>query len=461
MTTEPLLSLLTNPPWTIAPSRQQPRESEIEKTHERRTPLPYALDFSYNGETFRCLYAGHGQSKVVYGFPRDSSFSGHRVLKLTKDLDQEPAICDELKNRCRTAQPPIKLCPAIYDRACCLEVNSKGEQVGYWFAWLAESAIPLNKFMSSLDFVHQQTCLRVALYKQVVAAQCGLLLSDNNLFNLGVVDNTVVIIDCGSRYLQARAIPKGRMNQAAMHKWWKKLSWQCGDEHDFTECREIWQHAGNTLDEVAEHMRNMRLYLPAVEAALSSVEQPAAAIIQAPAVWEMLEQNIDDEAMEWLKKKCYTGKLASLKLLQNGHVILLEHDQQQAPHIRVEILIWITQQKRRAWINSPDDILSADDAQSLLATWKADHNSWMKQSSQQRWRTLAQRERHEFERKRFKAFLFQMCGSCHLVKFWLRVKPSWRSLHTFYEIVECHSSYSKEHRLDMAVQRIKELNTDF
>ena len=461
MTTDPLLSLLRIPPWTIRPSRQQPSESEIERTHVRRMPLPYALDFWYQGKTFSCRYAGHGQSKVVYGLYDDISFFGHAVLKLTKEIDKEPYLCKVLQDCCSVAQPAIKLCPEIHDMACCIELNSEGRHAGYWFAWVAEHAIPLNKFMSSLDPVHRQTCLKIALYKQVVAAQCGLLLSDNNLFNLGVVSNTVVIIDCGSRDLEARAIPKGRMNQAAMHKWWKKLSWQCGDEHDFTECREIWQHAGNTLDEVAEHMRNMRLYLPAVEAALSSVEQPAAAIIQAPAVWEMLEQNIDDEAMEWLKKKCYTGKLASLKLLQNGHVILLEHDQQQAPHIRVETLIRITQQKRRAWINSPDDILSADDAQRILATWKADHNSWMKQSSQQQWLTLAQGERHEFERRRFKAFLFRMCGSCHLVKFWLRVKPSWRSLHTFYEIVECHSSYSKEHRLDMAVQRIKELNTDF
>ena len=72
--------------------------------------------------------------------------------------------------------------------------------------------------------VDYEACLKIALYKQVVAAQHGLLLSDNNLFNLGVVDNTVVIIDTGSRKMQEHAISKGTMNTDAIQGWWKKLA---------------------------------------------------------------------------------------------------------------------------------------------------------------------------------------------------------------------------------------------
>ena len=72
--------------------------------------------------------------------------------------------------------------------------------------------------------VDHVACLKLALFKQIVAAQHGLLLSDNNLFNLGVLDDTVVIIDTGSRTRQTDAISKGTMNDYAIYKWWKKLA---------------------------------------------------------------------------------------------------------------------------------------------------------------------------------------------------------------------------------------------
>ena len=75
--------------------------------------------------------------------------------------------------------------------------------------------------------VDRKACLKIVLCKQVIAAQHGLLLSDNNLFNFGVVDNTVVIIDIGSRCLQPQAIPKSTMNTGAIQKWWQKLALQC------------------------------------------------------------------------------------------------------------------------------------------------------------------------------------------------------------------------------------------
>ena len=81
----------------------------------------------------------------------------------------------------------------------------------------------MDKYIQGLN-VDVKACIKLALYKQLIAAQNGLLLSDNNLFNLGVLDDTVVIIDRGSRSRQTRPISKGAMTHMAINKkWWQKL----------------------------------------------------------------------------------------------------------------------------------------------------------------------------------------------------------------------------------------------
>ena len=50
------------------------------------------------------------------------------------------------------------------------------------------------------------------------------------------------------------------------------------------------------------------------------------------------------------------------------------------------------------------------------------------------WYRTKHSERHEFERKRFRNFLFKMCGCYDLVIFWLRVQASWISLRIFREV---------------------------
>ena len=156
----------------------------------------------------------------------------------------------------RAAQPALKICPTIYTIGRCQEQDQGGKSIGEWFAWLAEYATPLDKYMQRRS-VDRKACLKIALYKQVIAAQHGLLLSDNNLFNFGVVDNTVVIIDIGSRCLQTHAISKGTMNTSAIQGWWHKLAWQCRPGEP-EECRAIWQHS-NSLDEVAQLQCKTRL----------------------------------------------------------------------------------------------------------------------------------------------------------------------------------------------------------
>ena len=204
--------------WTIRPSSRPRASTEFELTHTRRMPLPFAIELTLCGQSYPCLYIGHGQSKVVYRIA-DKPL----VLKLTERKDQEPEVCTQLSLECRAAQPAIKICPTIYVVGPCEEQSLRGKFKAEWFGWIAEYATPLDKYMARLTVDHV-ACLKLALYKQIVAAQHGLLLSDNNLFNLGVLDDTVVIIDIGSRPRKTYAISKGTMNEKSIYSWWNKLA---------------------------------------------------------------------------------------------------------------------------------------------------------------------------------------------------------------------------------------------
>ena len=98
------------------------------------------------GKTHPCLYSGHGQSKVVYRVSDEP-----QVLKLTEIRDQEPEVCEELSVSCNAVQPGLKICPVIYAIGRCEEQDQWGKPIRQWFAWLAEYATPLDKYMLGLN----------------------------------------------------------------------------------------------------------------------------------------------------------------------------------------------------------------------------------------------------------------------------------------------------------------------
>ena len=247
----PLSSM--SPLGTIAPSPHQPPATEFELTHDRPMPLPFAIDFVMNGKKHACLYAGHGQSKTVFRLTDEP-----KVLKLTLTVDHVPYASRLLAMRCSAEQPAVKMCPRVHAIGRCDEQDQCGNPIRQWFAWLAETATPLDKYIQQMN-ADRKGCIKIALYKQIVAAQHGLLLSDNNLFNFGVVDNTVVIIDLGSRPLQPHALAKSFVNDKGMRKWWKKLEWQCVEKSDWEECQYMWTRPGATLDGVARQLCEVQL----------------------------------------------------------------------------------------------------------------------------------------------------------------------------------------------------------
>jgi len=411
--TDRVNELASEQSWILKPSLHQPRKEDVEWTNHRKLPLPYAIDVVIDGETYACRYCGHGQSKVAYTFIHGTET---RVLKLTETYDHEPYVCEQLSRLVRAAQPAIKICPTVYQIGRCQEQDQRGNRTREWFAWTAEYAIALNKYMQRPN-VECEACLKIALYKQVIAGQHGLLLSDNNLFNFGVVDDTVVIIDMGSRALEPQAMAKSRMTKYAMKEWWKKLKWQCKDPQEYAECRTIWQEAYH-LDDVAQKLCNTRLCHGS-----NSAEQPAPGITETPAVWMLLEGPSDSDdvwannaAAEWLFVMFLGG----------------EEGEEQPPHIRLETTIKVTRQRRSMYTRKPDEILPPETLKRLLDEWKADYKAWMNQSSQDAWRRLpSKKDRHEYERTRFRTFLFKMCGCYQLVMFWLRVPASRDSLSMF------------------------------
>ena len=131
--------------WKIRPSYPQPSSSEFEETHTRPMPLPFVIDLVIGDRTYACRYAGHGQSKVVYKINNEPT-----VLKLTANEDEEPEVCKQLSRSCSAVQPEFKICPAIYAIGRCQEQDQWGKATREWFAWLAEFAFPLDKYMQGM-----------------------------------------------------------------------------------------------------------------------------------------------------------------------------------------------------------------------------------------------------------------------------------------------------------------------
>ena len=220
------------------------------------------------------------------------------------------------------------------------------------------------------------------------------------------------------------------------------------------ECRRIW-NSGRTLAEVTPQLLHTRLNPRITSSAIDNAQQPDAETTQTPLVWTMLEETEDLNSVEWLLNKCLFGKLAPLKLLQSGVTVPLEIGERQSACSRLETVIKVTVQRRSRYVQNPDDILLEDTVGKLLKEWKDDYRSWMNQASQRDWYHLEVDERHEFERTRFRAFLWKMCGHYDLPRFWLRVPASWMSLRIFKQMyVDGDPWLSKNTKMQRAVQAV-------
>ena len=236
-----------------------------------------------------------------------------------------------------------------------------------------------------------------ALYVQARCAQLGLLLSDNALFNLGVVVRSdgdakrtgsvtfatdtrlwytwltqnlscVVILDTGSReLLDPGTITKGEMNTRAMRKWWDKLRWLGKQPSDWEEAKHLWSDMGS-IDSLVECLR-ARHYCCVAKPLLTEPAVEEMCFIGAPFVRVLLREHEDDEILQWYLDNYLFGKLSSIYVSPNGISKLIEKEEPQAPYIRLEILLQIARYHQAKYIEQEDEILTNDQYKKLHHSW--------------------------------------------------------------------------------------------
>ena len=110
-----------------------------------------------------------------------------KVLKLREEHGQEPHLFRELQT--------TGVYPKVHASAEC----RFGDQT--WHAWVVGLAKPLDQILKENDAA-SNVCIPGAVRAMLLAHLNNHILSDNALFNFGMVDDNVVIINAGSRFGQ-------------------------------------------------------------------------------------------------------------------------------------------------------------------------------------------------------------------------------------------------------------------
>lgn len=218
--------------WTLQPARKQIDVPKNKRTHDRPPPLPFTVDLVLDEELCRGQYAGHGLTKTTYllfDIASNHKWKG-KILKLRPVEDAEPRIFGELAD--------AGVYPRIYAQKTCVCFNSAA-QPAEWYAWVTDRATPLDQYIR-LPGVDVHGCIRGAVCAMLRAALArrSHLLSDNGLYNFGVIEDKVVIIDAGSRDLVSSKPTKGHLNEKVIKSFWKKA---CLFVQNLDTVKNTWQ----------------------------------------------------------------------------------------------------------------------------------------------------------------------------------------------------------------------------
>ena len=171
--------------WTISASLDQVEVPKHKQTHTRPLPLPFTIDALVQGTYYRGRqYLGHGQSKVCYWL------TDTLVLKLCEERNQEPELFQELQ--------ASGVYPVVHASGQCQVQDPAGPRLKTWHAWVVDQAKPLDQILKE-NLHASNVCITGAIRAMLTAHSRGHILSDNALFNFGMLHGNVVIIDPGSR----------------------------------------------------------------------------------------------------------------------------------------------------------------------------------------------------------------------------------------------------------------------
>ena len=157
------------------------------------------------------------------------------------EYDPEPILFGKLPN---------ELCPTVYDHRECRVYRSpypnNAEQPEIWNAWTIAMALPCDQALEagaiSLEALVWHTLLCMCL-----SGICGLLLSDNGLFNFGVLTGRVVLIDAGSRQCEESPLSKSRLTRS-LRRFWVKLNWYLKDNKQYQTAKKMREYFSLVLD---------------------------------------------------------------------------------------------------------------------------------------------------------------------------------------------------------------------
>ena len=413
----------------------------------------------------RCRYIGHGQSKVTFILEERAE-----VLKLSSVVDIEPQVCKALLSRSEGEA----LCPAVLQSSLCEELDASGKQQREWLAWIAAYTPALNEVLQ-LPEIDRRACMMSALYVQVRAAQLGLLLSDNNLFNFGVAlefggstrvtdkrvwreklaqqRSCVVILDTGHRRLvEPGAIDWFEQNKSCMKKWWKKLGWQAVHPSDYEEVCRVWRATWD-INRLVDGLRGAHYCLVAGPVLDQEQEIVESRFTNALFVRELCRVHEDEEMLQWYLDTFLFGQLGTMYIASNGICLPTSEETPQAPYIKLDILLRVAAHQRGLWIEDANEVLTGDKYIQLHHAWMDDWKSWMTQEAQEEWYTKGN---HHWTKSRFKNFMFKIAGSAELLQFFLYVPHTSRNFRIFYDTFRTMSDdMRRNERLMQAVEEVR------
>ena len=418
--------------WQIRPSINQVAVQQF--THPRRLPLAATLDVNVNGGAggaFQAQYIGHGKSKIAYLLKAGSKSHAllGKVLKLVKEVDIEANTFQELAW--------TGLYRKIYGVSSdVIEYNSVGQPVGQWNAWVVDLAIPLDQYLKQAHLPHgaESKCIIGAIRCMLHAASHGHIMSDNSLFNFGKLLDDIVIIDAGSRK-RTTPLSKSEFNSICMKRFFSKVQLVV-HKTVLSRCVSAWrqtpdmQGARNIFDELWDSTHGpSSAEQPALKRVARqdqndgrSVEQPSPTPGTAcPNVAALLE-DVSTESLDWLVENFLWGNISEYTLSSDGTLAFNPGREPVSADIKLELLIKLTQERRKIFCADPLCVLSENELQLVLNAWKNDYRQWMHPDKLRDSYSYNSQQWHQALRKSFRSFLFHLVG-CYEMSIFFLVAP--------------------------------------
>jgi hypothetical protein len=268
-------------------------------------------------------------------------------------------------------------------------------------------------------------CMLGAIHAMLMANSIGHILSDNSLFNFGMVEATtscplkIVIIDAGSR---AKTVPiiRSNFNSLVMKPFLLKAS-TLVQPAEMKVHREQWKTAGSDMQKVSQTYQERWKYLCNSEQTRSQAwhfEVSNSNVSACPHVASVLE-TLDQETLEWFTEKYLWKDVPQYGPSSDGFT-RKHQDTEWTAAEKLEQLISETLAIRTSHCDlSANDILEEDKLGKCLQRWKNDYKQWMRPERLDKCLQMTQQQWNQCLRKAFRSHLFQIVGSYEMIVFFI------------------------------------------